>query len=258
MHLGVEISECRERGFLLRQLLVDFRSALTEAVQSLEPFVPPRLDGAQFLVTLPLLINFPAVALAAFECLGEIKGWGDNLKERTALDLDFECECRGLSFQSWDLLAGFDGAANLRAGGVGSLAPAGHYRQLFTLHPQPLELGYVVPQLAMESLHSALGFMVGGFEPLNLPDLPMEVFDASRKFRASFRQIGEVLLSRQQALIPPNLTLGFCDLHIRFAQLLIEGLNLGQDRLPTGLHCLELKQPLLCCTLLGLQGLKTG
>ena len=46
-----------------------------QAVQSLEPFVPPRLDGPQFLVTLPLLINFPAVPLAAFECPGELKGW---------------------------------------------------------------------------------------------------------------------------------------------------------------------------------------
>src|ERR1019366_2860758 len=232
MHLSVEISECRERGFLLRQLLVDFRSALTEAVQSLEPFVPPRLDGAQFLVTLPLLINFPAVALAAFECLGEIKGWGDNLKERTALDLDFECECRDLSFQSWDLLAGFDGAANLRAGGVGSLAPAGHYRQLFTLHPQPLDLGHVVPQLAIESLDNTLGFTVGGFEPLNLPDLPMEFFDAISQCRASFRQIGEVLLSRQKVLISPYLAFGLCDLGIGLAQALFQGFDLGQKRLP--------------------------
>ena len=69
---------------------VNFRSALSQAVQSLEPFVPPRLDGPQFLVSLPLLINFPAVPLAAFECPGELKGWGGNLNERTALDLDFE------------------------------------------------------------------------------------------------------------------------------------------------------------------------
>ena len=85
MHLSVEIRECRERRFLPRQFLANFRTALSQALQSLEPFVPPRLDGSQFLVTLPLLINFPAVPLAAFECPGEIKGWGDNLKERTAL-----------------------------------------------------------------------------------------------------------------------------------------------------------------------------
>ena len=90
MHLGVEIRECRERRFLPCQLLGNFRSALSQAVQSLEPFVPPRLDGSQFLVPLPLLINFPAVPLAAFERPGEFKGWGDNLNERTALDLDFE------------------------------------------------------------------------------------------------------------------------------------------------------------------------
>ena len=78
------------------------------------------------------------------------------------------------------------------------------------------------------------------------------------KCRASFRQIGEVLLSRQKALIPPNLAFGFCDLGIGFAQPLFQGFDLGQERLPTGLRCLKLQQPLLCHTLLGLQGLKTG
>jgi len=46
---------------------------LSQALQCLEPFLLPRLDGPQFLVTLPLLIDFPAVALAAFECPGELK-----------------------------------------------------------------------------------------------------------------------------------------------------------------------------------------
>jgi len=67
----------------------------------------------------------------------------------------------------------------------------------------------------------------------------MEVFDAGRKFRASFRQIGEVLLSRQKAFIPPNLAFGFSDLGIGFAQPLVQSLNLTQEWLPTGLHCLS-------------------
>ena len=72
---------------------------------------------------------------------------------------------------------------------------------------------------------------------LYLPDLPMEFFDAGTKCGASFRQIGEVLLSRQKALIPPDLAFGFCDLSIGFAQPLFQSLYLGQERLPTGLRC---------------------
>ena len=45
---------------------------------------------------------------------------------------------------------------------------------------------------------------------------------------------------------------------VSLTQALFQSLNLGQERLPTGLRCLKLQQPLLCHTLLGLQGLKTG
>jgi len=107
-------------------------------------------------------------------------------------------------------------------------------------------------------LDSALGFTVGGLKPLDLLDLPVEFFDASSKCRASFRQIGEVLLSRQNALIPPYLAFGFCDLGGGLAKTLFQSLNLGQEWLPTGLRCLKLQQSLLCRTLLGLQCLKMG
>jgi hypothetical protein len=45
----------------------------------------------------------------------------------------------------------------------------------------------------------------------------MELLDASSKYRASFRQIGEVLLSSQKALIPSYLAFGFCDLGVGLA-----------------------------------------
>ena len=85
----------------------------------------------------------------------------------------------------------------------------------------------------------------------------METFDASSKGGTSFRQIGEVLLSRQETFIPSNLAFDFCDLSIGFAQPLFQNFNLGQERFPTGLYRLKLIQSLLCRTLLGFQGFKT-
>jgi hypothetical protein len=100
--------------------------------------------------------------------------------------------------------------------------------------------------------------MIGCLQPLNLPDLPVEFFDAASKCRASFRQIRKVLLPRKQALIPSDLAFRFRDLDIRFALPLLQSLNLGQERFPTGFRCLKLQQPLLPHSLLGFQGLKTG
>ena len=68
-------------------------------------------------------------------------------------------------------------------------------RQLFTLLPQTFKFGQVRSKLSIQRLDRAFGLTIGCLQTLNLPDLPMEFFDASGKHRASFRQIGEVLLS---------------------------------------------------------------
>jgi hypothetical protein len=76
-------------------------------------------------------------------------------------------------------------------------------------------------------LDRAFSLTIGCLRTLHLPDLPIEFFDASSKCGASFGQIGEVLLSRQKALILPNLAFGFCDLGVSLTQALFQSLNLG-------------------------------
>jgi len=86
----------------------------------------------------------------------------------------------------------------------------------------------------------------------------MEFFYSISKFRAAFRQIGEILPSRQKVLIPPDLSLGLCDFGIGLAQALFQGFGFGQKRHSAGIRYLKLQHTVSCHTLLGLQRLKAG
>ena len=73
-----------------------------------------------------------------------------------------------------------------------------------------------------------------------------------------FRQIGEILLAGQKALILRDLTIGFRDRGIGFAQPLFQGFDIGQERPPISIGCLKLQYLQLNHTLFGCRPLKPG